>query len=76
MADTRRKNVNWRLAVNGDGTVPHHDAELAVLMDIRDELQGIRSLLSCYRIPRALDAIVRMDRMGVKRRTVRKRRAK
>lgn len=75
MTDTRKKNVNWRLNVNTDGTVPNHDAQLAVLMDIRDELQAIRSLANCYRIPRALDAMTelgaearRRKRLAAKRR--------
>ena len=49
--DTRKKNVNWRLNVNADGTVPNYDAHLAVLMDIRDELQALNRLANCYRIP-------------------------
>jgi hypothetical protein len=39
-------------------------------MDIRDELQTIRDLAQCYRIPRALDA---MHELGVEAR--RKKRA-
>lgn len=57
MTDTRRKNVSWSLAVNPDNSVPHHDAQLAVQMDIRDALLRIVSLLECHRIPRALDAL-------------------
>lgn len=70
MADTRKKNTNWKLHVNQDGTVPNHDAQLAVLMDLRDELQSLNRLANCYRIPRALDA---MHELGVEAR--RKKRA-
>lgn len=48
------KNVEWimpEVVANVD------QAQLAVLMDIRDELKGIRALLNCSRIPKALDAL-------------------
>jgi hypothetical protein len=79
VADTRHKNANWRLPE----TVGWEHVSLAVLMDIRDELQeqnrhmrDMLGLARCYRIPRALDAVYRMHRDGVKRRVVRKRRKK
>lgn len=52
----RNKNCDWNT-----GVLPNHvnvdQAQLAVLMDIRDELQAIRGLAQCFRIPRALDAL-------------------
>lgn len=74
MADTRRKNTNWNL---GEKITEWDQCSLAVLMDIRDELQGIRLLMNCYRVPRALDA---MYELGVearrrKRLAAKKRRA-
>lgn len=39
MADERRKDINWRIHTNMDGSSPNSDAQLAVLMDIRDELK-------------------------------------
>lgn len=63
MASTSRyKNVNWTIPDNPDGTMSFEGAQLVVLMDIRDELQAIRRLAQCHRIPRALDA---MHEMGV-----------
>lgn len=62
MSDTRHKNVDWRIPNNSDGTVAHRDAELAVLMDIRDELQTLNGTLRCpnfLAIPAKLDAIRR-----------------
>jgi hypothetical protein len=47
MADTRKKNTNWSIKTNSDGTTPTDDAHLAVLMDIRDELQQLNRLLHC-----------------------------
>jgi len=38
-----------------------------VLMDIRSELRKIRRLAECSRIPRGLDAAVRIDRRLAKR---------
>jgi hypothetical protein len=46
---------------------------VAVLMDIRDELQALRRLADCYRIPRALDALYGM---GVAARRRKKRKAR
>lgn len=37
--DDRKKNINWTIAPNADGSVTLDQAQLAVLMDIRDELQ-------------------------------------
>lgn len=59
----RYLNHQWRVSdhPNMDG------AALCVLMDIRDELQAIKRLMGCYRIPRALDAMARLDkRMALK----------
>lgn len=65
----RHKNTQWVFP-----DVPTEaQATLAVLMDIRDELQSIVGLLRCHRIPRALDAVVAMHKQGVKRRVSRKR---
>lgn len=62
--DRRKKNADWRLNVNSDGTVPHNEAVFAVQMDIRDAmlrqnelLSQLVGLLRCHRIPRALDAL-------------------
>jgi hypothetical protein len=58
--DRRKKNANWSVA-EPDGTVPDWiRAQLAVLMDLRDELQAIRRLLECTKgqdIPRVLRQI-------------------
>lgn len=61
MAEDRCKNWKWRvLATNGEwGT---ETAQLAVLMDIRDELQRLNDVLHCHNflsIPFKLDAIKR-----------------
>lgn len=61
VTDTRQKNQGWRCA-DADGTVSYEQATLATLMDIRDELQALRRLAECHRIPRALDAVDRIDR--------------
>ena len=56
----RHENVSWNLP---DGSRPGYDAAtLAVLMDLRDELQTIRLILQCPRfqgIPNAIGTIVR-----------------
>lgn len=72
MADKRKKNVSWRVANDRGETRSWEAAQVAVLMDIRDELQEIKRVLSssntsllslrCVNfrnIPRKLDRIVR-----------------
>lgn len=44
MSDTRHKNVNWMLPVNNQ---TYASASLAVLMDIRDELQTLNGWFRC-----------------------------
>jgi hypothetical protein len=68
MADNRHKNANWNVGVE----TTYAGAQLAVLMDIRDELQAINSKLGCYRIPRALDALHSMG-VAARRRKRKKR---
>lgn len=60
MADRRRKDTNWLLNLNDDGSAQPGQASLAVLMDIRDELKRINQRLDCIetiRIPRYLKRI-------------------
>ena len=46
--DTRRKDANWRLNPNTQtGVVTTAEAQLAVLMDLRDELKWLNDLLHC-----------------------------
>lgn len=61
----RHKDINWILP---DELVRNDELTWALLMDIRDELKSIRGLLSCYRIPRAMDAVVRLDKRMAKTR--------
>jgi hypothetical protein len=72
--DKRNKNYDWSNS-DDNGGVSQEQATRAVLMDIRDELQALRSLANCYRIPRALDALIeagadarRRKRVAAKRR--------
>jgi hypothetical protein len=57
----RFKNVNRNC---GDGTSPAsvQHAQLAVLMDIRDELQRLNELLHCENVAKAARAIIRAER--------------
>lgn len=63
MSETRHRNANW--VIHQDTmtkTISFDGAQLAVLMDIRDELQGIRTRLDCHEtlsIPRLLRDIKR-----------------
>lgn len=60
MADERKKNYEWSIGTNVDGTTPAHDALMAILMDIRDEMQKLNTLLGCdnfLEVPQLLRAI-------------------
>lgn len=64
MADTRHKNRNWNL---GDTltSITWNQVQTALLMDIRDELQSMNSILHCSNflaIPNKLEAIRRNTR--------------
>lgn len=74
--DQRKKDVRWNV-LNEHGNVTVEAAQLAVLMDIRDELQTIRRLAECGRIPRALDAMIELgaDLRRKKRQAAAKRKA-
>lgn len=48
MADTRHKNENWNLGEsNANNCVSWQQMHMALLMDIRDELQKLNALLHC-----------------------------
>lgn len=62
MADRRRKDAQW-LVGDADGQVVSWDeVQVAILMDIRDELKRLNAVLHCGNfldIPRKLDRIER-----------------
>ena len=47
MPDTRKKNWNWMLP---EGDVRWEHVRVALLMDIRDELQALNKLFGCYNL--------------------------
>jgi hypothetical protein len=59
----RHKNLDWKLAdLNSNGGLSEIHIQIALLMDLRDELQRLNSLLHCpnfIAIPRKLDRIMR-----------------
>jgi len=60
MADKRRKDVNWWVADELGKCLSVDHAQLAVLMDIRDELQNLNARINCHEtlaIPRWLRRI-------------------
>jgi hypothetical protein len=60
MSDTRHKDVTWGMERNLNGTLSYDQAQLAVLMDIRDEMKRLNQLLHCNNfmgIPYKLDRI-------------------
>ncbi len=61
--DTRFKNIVWQLPVAADGGIKTWEAvNVAVLMDIRDELKRLNYLLNCHNFvefPRTLREIAK-----------------
>ena len=60
MIDTRQKNSRWGLNPSLGGGFATDQAQLAVLMDIRDELQSLNRRMDCAEtlsIPRVLEKI-------------------
>lgn len=62
MADTRHKDVSWNLYTNSSGNITLEQVNVAVLMDIRDEMKQLNRLFHCsnfLEIPRILRTIRR-----------------
>jgi len=57
VSDTRKRNLNWNV---GEKITEWNQCNLAVLMDIREELQAIRRLGECYRVARGFDAMIEL----------------
>jgi hypothetical protein len=72
----KTKNWSWSITENAiGGGYSTENAQLSVLMDIRDELQGIRRRLDCsdtLQIPSLLRSIVSNTKKRRKRRTKKK----
>lgn len=68
----KKANIVWRIDTNTDWTVSHGDAQLAVLMDIRTELQRLNGILHCTNflaIPSKLEKIrIATARIPIKKR--------
>ena len=58
----RRKDIDWDCGDNNKDGATHEQAQLAVLMDLRDELKLIRRLGECPRIQWAFDTLERIDK--------------
>jgi hypothetical protein len=59
----RFKNVDWDLSATPSGGIKTWDAvHIAVLMDIRDELQALNRVMQCPNVQRGFRAMERMDR--------------
>ncbi len=73
-----QQNGNWTIKLNADGTAPWDGAQLAVLMDIREELKALNLKMNVLRcpdflaIPRKLDQIKRNTSRKKKRQPVEK----
>jgi hypothetical protein len=47
MADTRHKNSRWELPADGTGRLEWTHVQVALLMDIRDEMQRLNNIIGC-----------------------------
>lgn len=74
MADRRRRDVNWYVADEDGRAYSVEHCQLAVLMDIREELQALVSILRCVDFQRIPRTLVEIRRNTTKRRKVLRRR--
>lgn len=65
----RRKDVNWNIP---EGTPSVDQAILAVVMDLRDELQKLNKLLHCWRFIEIPSTLKRIDARMAKNMPIRK----
>lgn len=65
----RRKDVNWNIP---EGTPTTNEAMLAVMMDLRDELKKLNTLLHCWRFIEIPSTLKRIDRRMAKNMPIRK----
>lgn len=56
----RHKDIEWNLPNENPPSLGY--ANLAVLMDIRDELKALNNKLNCFRVRRMLDTVQRIDK--------------
>ncbi len=71
----RLKDEQWAMAADLAGNYSYEQAQLAVLMDLRDELKALNGVLRCpnfLNIPFKLDAIVRQTKPKRKVRRLRR----
>lgn len=74
MSGKRFKNHDWGVNCDEGDVTTFAGATLAVLMDIRDELQALNRKAGCHRIPRALDALHELGIEARRRKRNRKKR--
>lgn len=59
----KHKDVDWTLPTSQTGALTDwQKVEVAVLMDIRDQLRELNETLRCYRVRRMCDDVNRIDR--------------
>jgi hypothetical protein len=63
----REKDTNWSIDRSSNGNYDMTSAHLAVLMDIRDELKSINSVLHCRNFLDLPFAIRKIDRRLAKK---------
>lgn len=62
MLDKRHRNKDWQLPTSAGGMIESWEAvKIAVLMDIRDELQQLNHTLGCYNF-QSIPAVLRTIR--------------
>lgn len=60
--DTRRKNYRWQVRNKTDSHTSDMGRQLAVLMDIRDELQELNAVFRCGNFLNLPHVLKRIDR--------------
>lgn len=69
MADMRKKDFDWRVDTNSNGTTPTEHVKFALLMDLRDELKAfnrtLRNIENLARCPNVRGGFIAMRRLAL-----------
>lgn len=75
MSENRFKDRNWVLSAGADGSLTARAVEIAVLMDLRDELKRLNGLLNCPNFT-GIPGTLRRIEAGLRKRKPRRRKAR
>lgn len=55
-------NVDWQIFQSDGATYSNDQVQLAVLLDIREQLKTLNRTLACYRVQQMADAMIELNK--------------